>query len=112
VYCRSRKLNSQLERAIQEAMVELDRASTANNTSPTVNSSTSIPSIYLTTPTSTTHRISTNNKGRRNQSIPASTTSPPTTTHTRQKPVKIAPAPPNVQHVNQQFKQQPLEQQK
>lgn len=62
---RSRKLNSQLECAIQEAMAELDR---------TVASST-VPS--------TSNR---NYKAR---------TSKPTSTQPRTKPVKIAPAPPN-----------------
>lgn len=63
---RSRKLNSQLECAIQEAMAELDRSVTASSTVP-----------------STSNR---NHKAR---------TSKPTSTQPRTKPVKIAPAPPN-----------------
>ncbi|XP_037029921.1 methyl-CpG-binding domain protein 5 isoform X2 [Bradysia coprophila] len=63
---KSRKLNSQLECAIQEAMAELDRTVTATSSTPTTPSN--------------------RNKAR---------TLKPTSTQQRTKPVKIAPAPPN-----------------
>lgn len=82
---RSRKLNSQLERAIQEAMAELDRASTSVTT-------TSTTSIASSTPiTSRTNKM--------RQTKPTSSTTQP-----RAKPVRIAPAPPTANTYQQQQK--------
>lgn len=80
IHNRSRKLNSQLECAIQEAMAELDRAVIASSSTSTV--------------PSTSNRT---HKAR---------TSKPTSTQQRTKPVKIAPAPPNSTHLQAKYLRQ------
>lgn len=78
-FYRSRKLNSHLEKAIQEAMAELDRIPTTTTTPPSPVSQ----SKKLTIATSVT------SKGARTRVTRA------TTSQQRTKPIRIAPAPPN-----------------
>lgn len=78
VFIRSRKLNSQLERAIHEAMTELDRITSITPTIMTTTTTTS------TTTTICNRPIKSRNGGQNKNQL-------------RTKPIKIAPAPPNQQ---------------
>jgi hypothetical protein len=82
-------------------MTELDRSTTTTT--------------YVTTsPTSTTVRMTTtaSPRGRRPNALSTTTLSPPA--QPRNKPVRIAPAPPSGQHINnqQQFNKPLFEQPK
>lgn len=79
---RSRKLNSQLERAIQEAMTELDRSTSVTPT--TLNATTTTTTTSTTTTTICNRPIKSRNGGQNKNQL-------------RTKPIKIAPAPPNQQ---------------
>ncbi|CAD7084848.1 unnamed protein product [Hermetia illucens] len=78
---KSRKLNQQLERAIQEAMTELDRISA------------------MAQPTSTTHGVATTPGKSKSRGRQPATNS--TIGHQRTKPIKIAPAPPCTSSIQQ-----------
>lgn len=81
---RSRKLNAQLEKAIQEAMAELDRMPTTTTTPATASASSDVLqsnsiSVSSASPMKTTRARVTR----------------ATTAQQRTKLIKIAPAPPN-----------------
>lgn len=107
-HTRSRKLNSQLERAIQEAMADLDRrtskrkpkatstSSLAQIMSSETNQHQSVVPSCSTSPTSTSSKPSAS-RPRTLRPSPSSSFQP--VAHPlplRNRPVKIAPAPPSV----------------
>lgn len=105
-FFRSRKLNSQLENAIQEAMIELDRMSSSSPSSTTTTISTSSPSS--TVGVGKTKMLNRTIKSRRQPTggVAAGLVSTVSTVasltsvgggssgNQRLKPIKIAPAPP------------------
>lgn len=138
---RSRKLNSQLDRAIDEAMADLDRRSAAaskttlTTPSPTTTAIQAVPSIG-TTPTTVATAAPVQQASPGHSTSPSSTTpTTPTNQHShsksprtrnlrqnaaaasaisgssplRQRPIKIAPAPPAAPSTSQQHHQQLLQ---